>query len=215
MFKKFVDNLTKTLGITTNKIDDLIKGSNQYITALENLTREVKKTIDALEAYAESETPSLGQAINSLASTFDIIEKDNTEKVKRLREEYIEPLNGLLSSLKTLETEQTQAEKTYKELEKAEKHLSKVQSKPKEKLKPNEIETAEAALNTAKDAATKEEADVKSATQAFNKEKLETIQKILKNMVDIETVYHKKVLDSIADVGTKADAIKVEEESKI
>ena len=215
MFKKFVDNLTKTLGITTNKIDDLIKGSNQYITALENLTREVKKTIDALEAYAESETPSLGQAINSLASTFDIIEKDNTEKVKRLREEYIEPLNGLLSSLKTLETEQTQAEKTYKELEKAEKHLSKVQSKPKEKLKPNEIETAEAALNTAKDAATKEEADVKSATQAFNKEKLETIQKILKNMVDIETVYHKKVLDSITDVGTKADAIKVEEESKI
>ena len=215
MFKKFVDNLTKTLGITTNKIDDLIKGSNQYITALENLTREVKKTIDALEAYAESETPSLGQAINSLASTFDIIEKDNTEKVKRLREEYIEPLNGLLSSLKTLETEQTQAEKTYKELEKAEKHLSKVQSKPKEKLKPNEIETAEAALNTAKDAATKEEADVKSATQAFNKEKLETIQKILKNMVDIETVYHKKILDSIADVGTKADAIKVEEESKI
>ena len=211
MFKK----LTEALGITSNKISDLIKESNQYINAVENVTKEIKKTITALKGYAESETPSLGQAIGSLASTFEIIDKENMEKVKRLKEEYILPLNELLTTLEKLQTEQKEAQKATKELEKAEKHLSKIQSKPKEKLKPNEVQTAETELKNAKDKAAKEESDVKSATEEFNRKKLETMQKILKNMVDIETIFHKKILDSVAIVKEKADAIKVEEESKI
>ena len=61
-----------------------------------------------------------------------------TNKVKRLREKYIVPLNDILTSLEHLQTEQKEAQKATKELEKAEKHLSKAQSKPKKKLKPNE-----------------------------------------------------------------------------
>ncbi len=215
MFKKFMDNLTNALGITSNKISELIKGSNQYINAEENVTREIKKTVAALKGYAETETPSLGQAVNSLASTFEIIEKESTEKVKRLREEFIKPLSDLLISLQKLQTEQNEAQKATKELEKAEKHLSKIQSKPKEKLKPNEMQTAETELKTAKEKAAKEEDDVKVATVEFNKVKLENMQKLLKNMVDIETVFHKKILDSVATVKVKAEAIKVAEESKM
>ncbi|MFW9952148.1 MAG: hypothetical protein ACFFKA_18660 [Candidatus Thorarchaeota archaeon] len=126
MFKKFMDNLTNALGITSNKISELIKGSNQYINSVENVTKEIKKTVTALKGYAETETPSLGQAVGSLASTFEIIEEENTEKVKRLREEYIAPLNDLLIGLQKLQTEQDEAQKATKELEKAEKHLSKV-----------------------------------------------------------------------------------------
>ena len=215
MFKKFVDNLSNAMGITSNKISEIIKESNQYINALENVAKEVKKTVAVLESYAETETPSLGQAIGSLASTFDIIEKENGEKVKRLREEYIAPLNDLVISLQKLQTEQNEAQKATKEVEKAEKSLNKVQNKPKEKLKPNELQTAEMELKTAKEKAAKEEDDAKVAAEAFNKEKLETMQKVIKNMVDIETVFHKKILDSVATVGAKADAIKVEEESKV
>jgi chromosome segregation ATPase len=211
MFKK----LTDVLGITSNKISELIKESKQYIDAIENVTKEIKKTIAALKSYAETETPSLGQAVASLASTFEIIDKESTEKVKRLQEEYIAPLNELLTSLEKLQTEQKESQKAMKDLEKAEKHLSKVQSKPKEKLKPNEIQTAETELKAAKEKLAKEEADVKVAAEDFNKMKLETMQKILKNMVDIEDIFHKKILDSIATLGAKADAIKVEEESKI
>jgi hypothetical protein len=211
MFKK----LTDALGLTSNKISELIKESNQYINAVEKVTNEIKKTITALKGYAETETPSLGQAINSLASTFEIIDKESVEKVARLKEEYIAPLNELLISLEKLQTEQKEAEKASKELEKAEKRLNKAKSKPKEKLKPNEIQNAEAELKAAKEKATKEETDVKAATEEFNKKKLETMQEILKNMVDIETVFHKKILDSVATVKIKADAIKVEEESKI
>ena len=145
MFKK----LTDALGITSNKISELIKESNQYINAVENVTKEIKKTVDALKGYAETETPSLGQAIGSLASTFEIIDKENTEKVKRLQEEYIAPLNDLLISLEKLQTEQKEAQKATKELEKAEKRFEKAQSKPKEKLKPNEMQTAENELRKA------------------------------------------------------------------
>jgi hypothetical protein len=210
-----MDNITNTLGITSNKISELIKGSNQYINALEDVTREIKKTVTALKSYAETETPSLGQAVESLASTFESIETESTEKVKRLREEYVAPLNDLLTGLKKLQTEQDEAQKASRDLEKAEKHLSKVQSKPKEKLKPNEIENAEAELKAAKEKVTKEENDVKVATEDFNKVKLENMQTILKNMVDIETVFHKKILDSVATVKVKAEAIKIDEEAKI
>jgi len=210
-----LDNLTNALGITSNKISELIKGSNQYINAEEKVTSEIKKTVVALKGYAETETPSLMQAVNSLASTFEIVEKESTEKIKRLREEYIAPLNDLLIGLQKLQTEQNEAEKATRELEKAEKHLSKTQSKPKEKLKPNEMQTAETGLKTAKDNATKEQNDVKVATEEFNKAKLEKMQILLKNMVDIQTVCHKKILDSVATVKVKADAIKVVEESKM
>ena len=210
-----MDNLTNALGITSNKISELIKGSNQYINAEEKVTSEIKKTVVALKGYAETETPSLMQAVNSLASTFEIVEKESTEKIKRLREEYIAPLNDLLIGLQKLQTEQNEAEKATRELEKAEKHLSKTQSKPKEKLKPNEMQTAETELKTAKDNATKEQNDVKVATEEFNKAKLEKMQILLKNMVDIQTVCHKKILDSVAIVKVKADAIKVVEESKM
>ena len=210
-----MDNLTNALGITSNKISELIKGSNQYINAEEKVTSEIKKTVVALKGYAETETPSLMQAVNSLASTFEIVEKESTEKIKRLREEYIAPLNDLLIGLQKLQTEQNEAEKATRELEKAEKHLSKTQSKPKEKLKPNEMQTAETGLKTAKDNANKEQNDVKVATEEFNKAKLEKMQILLKNMVDIQTVCHKKILDSVAIVKVKADAIKVVEESKM
>ena len=211
MFKKFMD----ALGITSNKISELIKESNQYINAVQNVTKEIKNTVTALKSYAETETPSLGQAIGSLASTFEIIDKESTEKVKKLQEEYIAPLNELLISLEKLQTEQKEAEKATKELEKAEKRLNKAKSKPKEKLKPNELQTAETELKAAKDKAAKEESDVKAATEDFNRVKLETMQKILRNMVEIETIFHQKILDSVATVKAKAEAIKIEEESKI
>jgi len=201
--------------MTSSKISELIKGSNQYINAEERIAREIKRTVVALKDYAETETPSLGQAVESLASTFEIIEKESTEKVKRLREEYIAPLNDILIGLQKLQTEQNEAQKAKKEVEKAEKHLSKVKGKPTEKLKPNEMQTAETGLTSATEKADKEENDVKVATVEFNKVKLETMQTILKNIVDIETVFHKKILDSVATVKVKAEAIKVDEESKI
>ena len=201
--------------MTSSKISELIKGSNQYINAEEKVTSEIKKTVAALKSYAETETPSLGQAVESLATTFEIIEKEGTEKVKRLREEYIAPLNDLLIGLQKLQTEQNEAQKATKEVEKAEKHLSKVQSKSTEKLKPNEMQTAETGLKSAKEKADKEENDVKVATEEFNKVKLETMQTILKNIVDIETIFHKKILDSVATIKVKAEAIKIDEEAKI
>jgi DNA repair exonuclease SbcCD ATPase subunit len=210
-----MDNLTNALGLTSNKISDLIKESNQYINAEENVTKDIKKTVTALKSYAETETPSLGEAINSLASTFEVIEKERMDKVKKLREQYIAPLNELLTSLKQLQTEQEEAAKANKEVEKAEKSLKKAQSKPKEKLKPGEVENAENTLKAAKQSADKEEADVKTATESFNKLKLEKIQTILRNMVEIEKIYHEAILKAVSGVKLKAEAIKVEEESKL
>ena len=63
--------------------------------------------------------------------------------------------------------------------------------------------------------AEKEENDVRTATEEFNKVKLETMQKILQNMVEIEKAYHEKILATISGVKQKAEAIKIDEESKV
>ncbi|MFX1427668.1 MAG: BAR domain-containing protein [Promethearchaeota archaeon] len=215
MFKKFLDNVSNSLGIANNKISEIIKESNRYINAEEGVSKEIKDAVTALKSYAETETPSLGQAISSLANTFEIIEKERLDKVTKLRDEYIGPLNELVINLKKLQTEQTEAEKAAKELEKAEKSLSKSKAKPKEKLKPNELEQAESKLKVAKEKATKEEEDVKLATEDFNKIKLETMQNVLKKIVETERSYHEKILQSIQKVEQKAETIKIEEESKI
>ena len=230
MFKKFLDNVSNALGVVNNKISEIIKESNRYINAEERISKEIKETVTALKSYAETETPSLGKAISSLANTFEIIESERLEKVTKLREEYIAPLNELVIDLKKLQTEQGEAEKAAKAQEKAEKQLNKVKNKPKEKVKPNELENAESKLKAAQEKSDKEENDVKVATEEFNKAKLETMQKvlkaivdvesayhqkILKAMVDIESVYHQKILDSITGVKEKAEAINIEEESKI
>ncbi|MFX1281268.1 MAG: BAR domain-containing protein [Promethearchaeota archaeon] len=215
MFKKFLDNVSDSLGIANNKISEIIKESNRYINAEETVSKEIKDSVTALKSYAETETPSLGQAISSLANTFEAIEKERLDKVTKLRDEYIAPLNDLVVNLKKLQTEQSESEKAAKELEKAEKSLNKSKSKPKEKLKPNELETAESKLKAAQEKAAKEEADVKMATEEFNKKKLETMQNVLKKIVEIERAYHEKILQSIQKVEEKAETIKIEEEAKL
>ena len=215
MFKKFLDNVSNTLGIANNKISEIIKETNRYINAEENTSKEIKQTFNALKSYAESETPSLGKAISSLANTFEIIEKERLNKVNKLRDEFIAPLDELVINLRKLQTEQGEAEKAAKVHEKAEKQLNKIKNKSAEKIKPNEMENAESKLKVALEKSEKEENDVKVATEEFNKAKLETMQKILKTMADIESTYHQKVLDSITTVKDKAEAIKIEEESKI
>jgi hypothetical protein len=82
-------------------------------------------------------------------------------------------------------------------------------------VKPNEIELAESKVKAAQEKASKEENDVKVATEEFNKVKLETMQAVLKNMVESETAYHQKILQSIEQVKEKAETIQIEEEAKI
>ena len=215
MFKKFLDNISNTLGIANNKISEIIKTSNRYINAEEDISKDIEQAVTALKSYAETETPSLEQAINSLANTFEIIESERLEKVKKLRDEFVAPLNALVIDLKKLQTEQGEAVKAAKAQEKAEKQYNKVKNKPEEKVKPNELENVENKLKAAKEKLDKEEKDVKMTTEAFNKAKLETMQKVLKTMVDVESTYHQKILDSIAGVKEKVEAINIEEESKI
>lgn len=215
LFKKFIDNLSNALGLTSNKISEIVKESNHYITAEENVIKDITKTVTALKSYAETETPSLGEAITSLANTYEIIETERKERINKLREQFIAPLDGLITNLKALQTEQEEATKAAKEVEKAEKSLKKSQNKPKEKLKPGEVENAEKALKAAEQKAEKEETDVKSATEEFNKTKLETIKKVLHNMVSVEKTYHEKILTALSGVKQKAEAIKIEEESKV
>jgi len=214
--KKFVGKLSETLNIASNAIKDVIKENNQYLDAELEVSKESKEGIAALKAYAETESEGLGTAIGTLAETFEKIEEARENKVVQLREEFIDPLDGLLREYEIQQTELREAEKAKDELEKAEKKLSKLKTKASSKpLKAGVMENAEAQVSLAKKTYDKEAEEAKVQGEAFNKKKLEILQEVLKKMVEIEITYHQGIIDQIGDVKVKAEAINIEEEAKI
>lgn len=214
--KGIVGKLSETLNIASNAIKNIIKENNQYLDAELNVAKESKEGIAALKVYAESESEGLGAAIGTLAETFEKIEEAREKKVVQLREEFIDPLVALLREYEIQQTELREAENAKDELEKAEKKLSKLKAKASAKpLKAGVKENAEAQVNLAKKTYEKEAEEAKVQGEAFNKKKLEILQVVLTKMVEIELTYHQGIINQIGNVKVKAEAINIEEESKI
>ena len=214
-FKKMIGSISDKLKISGNAINDVIKENTQYLNAELRVSTEAQKGINALKTYAAIETPSLEEAINALVKTLENIEKTREEKVKQLQEKYLGPLNDVVAEAKIRNAELKEAEIAKKALDKAESKLAKLDAKPKEKLKPGQKDDAKADLKVAQETYEREETEAKAANEAFNKKKLESIKAILKNIADIERTYHENALKLMGVVKEKAEAIKVEEESKI
>ena len=214
MFKKLIDSVSGKLNETAQKIKTVIKENDQYIDLLEKVVEESKEGITALINYATIETPSLGAAINSLADLLTNIENSRAEKVAQLRERFIGPLNDLVGEAGKLNDEVREADNARKELEKAEKNLEK-EKKKKAKGKPANVTAAEEEVKLAKANLEKEQVDVENATQTFNKAKLSKLQEVIHNLTEIEKGFHEKIMGMLNAVKEKANAINVDEESKI
>ena len=210
-----IGSISDKLNLSGSAIANVIKENTQYLNAELGVTKESQEGINALKNYAAIETPSLEAAINALAETLENIEKAREEKVNQLQEKYIGPLKEIVTEAKIRNTELKEAKAAKKALDKAESKLTKLEAKPKEKLKAGQIDEAKAAVTAAQEAYEKEEAEAKAANEAFNKKKLESMQAILKNLADIEKSFHEKALELMGVVKEKAEAIKVEEEYKI
>ena len=198
----------------SNSIKNIIKENNQYLNAELEVVKESKEGIQALKDYANIETPSLEDAINTLANTFQNIENARQDKVTSLRDKFIGPLEELLDGFNARQNEIKEAEEAQKAIGKAQKTLEKEKMK-RSKGRLDKTTQAKAKLNAAYDRSSKEQEDVKMATTAFNRKKLEVMQIILKNLVEVERIYHKGVIDLLDAVEEKAEAIKIEEESAI
>ncbi|TFF90898.1 MAG: hypothetical protein EU548_00680 [Promethearchaeota archaeon] len=213
--KKFIDNISDIFTSSGDAISKVIKENNQYLDAILDVVKESKEGIDALKNYAIIETPSLENAINSLAETFESIEEARENMVNDLREKFINPMNEIIEEAKLKNNEIKESKSAEKTLEKAQKKYDNLKGKPVEKLKPEKLEEAESKLKMAKEHYDKEESEAKAAMELFNKKRLGIIQTILKNFADIEKSFHSKVLELMGVVRQKADEIKIEEESKL
>ena len=213
--KKVFGDISDKLKLSSSAISTVIKENIQYLDAELRVTKEAQEGINALKTYAAIETPSLEEAINTLATTLESIEQAREEKVNLLQEKFIRPLNEIVEQMKIKDAELKEAEKAKKDLEKLESKLAKLEEKPKEKLKPGQLDATKTSVSASQEAYKKEEAEAKAATEAFNKKKLEKMQEILKNLSEIEKSFHEKALELMGVVKEKAEAIKVEEEYKL
>lgn len=197
-----------------NGIKNIIKENGQYLNAELDVVKESKEGIQALKDYANIETPSLEDAINTLANTFQNIENARQDKVNNLREKFIGPLEELLEGFDAKQKEIREAADAKKDVEKAKNAVEKQHMK-RIKGRLDHLDRAKADLADAIDRSRKEQEDVQIATNQFNRKKLETLQIILKNLVDVERIYHTKVMELLGSVEQKAEAIKIEEECAV
>ncbi|MHA1755261.1 MAG: BAR domain-containing protein [Promethearchaeota archaeon] len=209
-FKKLIDTVRSALDETSQKIKNVIKENEQYINAIERVSKEFKEGINAFKTYASIETPSLESAINALGDLFTKIEEARAERVQKLREKYIQPFKDLIVEAQKLSEEIKERDKARKELEKAKKNLEKEKAK-EAKGKPADIAGAEAAVKEAEKVLAKEEAEAKEAAENFNKSKFQKIQNIINALTEIEKEYHEKILKFLETVKQKAAAINIEE----
>ena len=213
--KGVVSSISGAFGITEDAIKKVIKETTQYFNADLNVSKESKEGIASLKAYGDLETPSLKEALNSAVAAYEIIEKARSEKVEKLQENFIKPLNDLILNLKALNTKLKEAEAAKKDLEKAQKQLEKVQAKSEEKLKPGELDNAEDAVKEADSKAKKEETEAKTATDAFGKAKVEILKQILQKLVENEKTFHEKSLSAFVSLKEKVVEVRKEKPAEV
>ena len=192
-FKKVMDKLSLSGGA----ISDAIRQNTQYLNAELRVIKEAQESINALKTYADAETPSLKTTVNALVKKFENIEKTREEKANQLQNKVIDPLNKIIEEEKILNAKLKEADVAQKALIKAENKLAKLESKPEEKQRPEQIDEAKAALKESEATNQKADAEAKAAEDAFKKKKLELMKSILKNIADIERIFYEKALKQI------------------
>ncbi|MGV9172046.1 MAG: hypothetical protein ACOC35_05720 [Promethearchaeia archaeon] len=106
-----VDTISSAMGIATNKIEEIIDENKDYLEVEKNLAKEHKEGIEALKKYANVETPSLKEAMSSLAGMYENVAQARKEKVEELQKRFITPMNELLEKFKTKKKELEEAER--------------------------------------------------------------------------------------------------------
>jgi chromosome segregation ATPase len=207
--KDVVGSITDALSSSSSAIEEVIKENKQYLDSILNVVKESEEGINALKKFAETEAPSLKAAISTLASTYESLEAARKEKTAKLRANFITPLEELLVSYKKRQEELKDVEAAEKELEKAQKKYDKENSKPDEKKDTVKLATAKELYEKAKKELQVQQKEADIANKKFETEKLETLKKIINNIVTVERNFHESMLKKIKELEQKASAIGV------
>ena len=145
----------EALNLEDNQLAVVVKENKQMLDAHGRLTKESQEGFEQFRSYAESESPGIQQALNSIADALQTIETNRIAFIEQLRFDFINPLEGLIDLWKKLQVEIREDEKAAGQKEKMGKNLAKKKAKPAAKLKPGEIESAENAFKEASASAEK------------------------------------------------------------
>nr|MDO8119689.1 hypothetical protein [Candidatus Sigynarchaeota archaeon] len=192
----------------------LIKQNQDWINANQRLGKEAKEAIDSLKEYAELETPGIKDAFTTMSEAMASVEKNRGEFLGRLQEQFISPLSALDEGWKKLQKEIDEDKAAEKAVQKTESDLEKLKAKPAEKLKPGDVEGAEAKLKAAKEKAVKEHDDVVRETAAYTALKVKTLKDSLERLAMLQTEFYEISLDIISGVNDKIKAINIDAETE-
>jgi hypothetical protein len=201
----FIDKAKEFMGV--KEIQNIIKEFGHYGEAEKKLVVESKDRIQSLKAYGKTEVPLLKQALDSLGESFEDIDSAREEQIDNMKEKFIVPLNNLIEDINSLYTELKEKDHVFRDLENVKNKLAKLRKKSKEKIKADQLETAEKAVEEAENVFKSEEAKANQMTEDLNRKKLETMKSVLVDIIKDEKEFHEKVLGLMSNVKEKVDLL--------
>ncbi|MFX1259003.1 MAG: hypothetical protein ACFFAN_14185 [Promethearchaeota archaeon] len=205
--KEFFENISSKISNLSKQgsaIQHVIDINNRYIESELKLTQDLQDGFIALKNYADTESYELENAISTLKLTFKSIESLRQEKVEKLRENIITPLQEISEGYNTLNFKLKELEKAKRAWEKAKRNFEKKKKTPN----PIDIEESQFLLKEAQTEYDTLEEEVAKMTEKFNQEKIDKLYSILKNRVEIEKTFLKKSLEKIETVSSESEDIK-------
>jgi arginyl-tRNA synthetase len=118
----------------------------------------------------------------------------------------------LVEKWKSLQTEIKEDEAAQKKLKKAAADLEKTKAKPAEKLKPGEVEKAEAALKAAEQKAAKEHDDVVKASAEYAELKINTLKTAMDAFVSEQKLFYANAMKLLEGSQKQVSNIDVKKE---
>lgn len=203
------DDIVDLFKVSRSAIEKVVKKNEDYIDAELKVVKKSEEGIAALKEFAKTETHAMNDAISSLAETYETLENARRDKVDKLKWKFLKPLKELVLSFDNKERELKEAKKAEKRMNKAKNKLEKEKAKPEEEKDEIRLNSIEADYEDALKDYQREENEADIAISEFRKEKLETLKRVLINIVEIQKEFHETMINKIKKLEDMTSAINI------
>ncbi|MGV9172610.1 MAG: hypothetical protein ACOC44_18800 [Promethearchaeia archaeon] len=197
---KFSDIIKKVSDIFTgpsSELEEIIEKYREYIEIEDRTVGKAKNGFKRINSYIVKNIEASMDQHSALGQIYDTIDKYKQTKISKYKSELIKPLEELVLGYEKRQEEFEEAKKAEEKYNDLKNDYEKLKSKPPEKVDEEKLQKAKQKFQSAKQTFEKEESEARMANRNFEKEKENTMQKIIHNIISIEIEYFAEIMDNI------------------
>ena len=208
--KKLKKRISKAINFKDNPLDSIISKNKDYLILESKVLDKSEESVHSIIKYARIETPSFNEIIGVIERFYDIMKTNKKEKIEEFNTRILIPLKNLSSSFDEKEDAIAEFINAKKIMDKAQKKLTKEQSRSEDKRRPTKIDRKKAIFREAERLYNKNRIELNLITKTFEEEKVETMKKILYEIIRLEGEFYQTIHQSMNRAREIIDVYKAE-----